>query len=146
MEFTEAYVKAAKIIATCPRERLPMVRELLLKVGIEITEEEVKLALLTDRDRTPTLARSRTEIDTSSWLPSEDPLVLSLRDAFQRGISLTKVGREVGVHRTTMYRYLKGLAPIKAANRRRLKDAINMFSPILEENAPVDTEEDEWEI
>lgn len=139
MEISEAYLQAAEIIATCPKSRLPLVCEYLEKAGIKMRPEKVKAINYSWRYRTNALKANRSDTDTSSWMDSDDPTVLLMRKAYMSGISMTHLGNDVGLHRSTMYRYMKGLAQIPPETADAITNAITDFSPNL-------SDDDDWEI
>ena len=140
MEISEAYLQAAEILATCPRDRLPLICEYLEKAGIDIRPEKVKSLNSSWRYRSSVLKNHRTDADTSSWQETTDPVVLLMRKAYMSGISMTHLGKDVGMHRSTMYRYMKGLTPIPSVLAEQISAAICEFNPDL---LPDD---DDWEI
>lgn len=107
------YVKAAHIVATCPKSRLPMVLEILRQGGIEIQpESEDEAYEFTEEARRNWLKEKReTEGGEKNGNPDDEVWVL-LKRAYDEGISLIKLGNKVGLHKTTVYHYLRGDRPI----------------------------------
>ena len=104
----ELYLKAAKIIAACPKNRLQFVLETLNKGGLEFLDDDVeKIRKSTvPYDKTEHLKRNRKDQDHEKWLETDNPYILKLREAYDMGISLTRLGRACGLHKTTLYHYL----------------------------------------
>lgn len=104
----ELYIKAAKVIASCPTNRLSYVLETLKMGGLEYLDDDVEKIRKTTKayDKTETLKRNRKDQDHEKWLETDNPYILKLREAYDMGISLTKLGRICGLHKTTLYHYL----------------------------------------
>lgn len=101
------YLKAARILATCPKRRLPMVVKLLRESGVEVdesildAEEDSREALKMERR-----GGRRESLYAPEFWKSDDEFVFTLRNAFERGIGISKLSRETGISRTSLYRYL----------------------------------------
>lgn len=121
---TMDYVKAAHIVATCPKARLPIVLEILRQGGIEIqTETEEATTQTAEQSRKDWLKEKReTEGGEKNGDPNDRVWVL-LKQAYDEGISLIKLGNKVGLHKTTIYHYLRGDRPI-TYKREALESAI----------------------
>ena len=110
MENNESYIKAAKIIASCPKSRLPIVLEILKKGGLDFTEEEIpNISASSSQLRSPSVLKlKRSNQNHPNWKPTSNPHIVKLREAYNEGISLTELGRRVHLHKTTLYQYLYG--------------------------------------
>ena len=145
---TMDYVKAAHIVATCPRSRLPMVLEILRQGGIEIQpESEDEAYEFTEEARRNWLKEKReTEGGEKNGDPDDEVWVL-LKRAYDEGISLIKLGNKVGLHKTTVYHYLRGDRPItykREALAATIKEMLGISDP-SKQNIPF-WEEDEEEL
>lgn len=100
------YLKAARIVANCPKGRLPAVLAILKSGGIEIDQDEVQRQLNYTGKKKSTLQSRRSGQARERFLDTDDPCVLKLREAYDLGISFTHLGRIVGLHKTTLYKYL----------------------------------------
>lgn len=101
------YLRAARLLATCPQKRLKEVVRLLRESGIEIDddflrEEEYDKESLKMSRR---MNRRKGEYENTFW-ESDDDFMVALLNAYKRGIGITKLSRATGVSRTTIYRYL----------------------------------------
>lgn len=110
MENTDAYLWAARIIASCPKYKIPMVLEFLRKGGVEFTDDEVRSLTGADsQHRSKSALKTKRAIqDHPNWKPTDNPHIIKLREAYNEGLSLTELGRRVGLHKTTLYQYLYG--------------------------------------
>ncbi len=145
---TMDYVKAAHIVATCPKARLPMVLEILRQGGIEIQPEtEDEAYKFTEETRRNWLKEKReTEGGEKNGDPDDEVWVL-LKRAYDEGISLIKLGNKVGLHKTTVYHYLRGDRPItykREALAATIKEMLGILEP-SKQNIPF-WEEDEEEV
>lgn len=145
---TMDYVKAAHIVANCPKARLPMVLEILRQGGIEIQPEtENEAYKFTEEDRRNWLKEKReTEGGEKNGDPDDEVWVL-LKRAYDEGISLIKLGNKVGLHKTTVYHYLRGDRPItykREALAATIKEMLGISDP-SKQNIPF-WEEDEEEV
>lgn len=130
---TMDYVKAAHIVATCPKARLPMVLEILRQGGIEIQPEtEDETYKFTEETRRNWLKEKReTEGGEKNGDPDDEVWVL-LKRAYDEGISLIKLGNKVGLHKTTVYHYLRGDRPItykREALATTIKEMLGISEP-----------------
>ena len=101
------YLQAAKILATCPTKRLPQVIKMLRDAGIDVDERMIKEEVRNKEEAKMERrgkARER-NYDPGFW-SSDDDFILTLRNAFERGIGISKLSRVTGLSRTTLYRYL----------------------------------------
>lgn len=100
------YLKAARIVANCPRGRLPEVLAILKSGGIEIDQDEVQRQRNAIGRKKSTLQSKRSEQARGRFLDTDDPCALKLREAYDLGISFTHLGRIVGLDKSTLYKYL----------------------------------------
>ena len=131
MDEKQLYINAAKIISSCPKERLPYVLKTLEDGGISFDSEEIKemCRAVSWRDRTVSLTASRSVADTSNWSETTNPCILKLREAYKVGISLTKLSRMVGLNRSTLYKYLYASIIPNRGISVRIMEAINELTP-----------------
>ena len=134
------YVKAAHIVATCPKSRLPMVLEILRQGGIEIQpESEDEAYEFTEDARRNWLKEKReTEGGEKNGNPDDEVWVL-LKRAYDEGISLIKLGNKVGLHKTTVYHYLRGDRPItykREALAAAIKEMLGIPDPPPRQDIP----------
>ena len=116
---TMDYVKAAHIVATCPKARLPMVLEILRQGGIEIQAEMEETATqTTEQSRRDWLKEKReSEEREEIGFPDDETWVL-LKRAYDEGISFIDLSRRTGIHKTSLYHFLHGEKNIQS--RREL--------------------------
>ena len=116
---TMDYVKAAHIVATCSKARLPMVLEILRQGGIEIqAETEANALQTTEQSRKDWLKEKReSEEREEIGFPDDETWVL-LKRAYDEGISFIDLSRRTGIHKTALYRFLHGEKNIQS--RREL--------------------------
>ena len=131
MDDKQIYLKAAKIIASCPKERLPYILKTLEQGGIvfDSTEIESLCASISGSDRTSSLIESRAEIDMNEWTATTNPCILKMREAYKKGLSLTKLGRKVHLNRTTLFKYLRAYNTPKPTMGRKIIEAIDEMFP-----------------
>jgi ribosomal protein L21 len=103
-------MKIAKLLATCPSSRLPLVIDFLKQSGFDvdssIVEADKKSALTSKTERRK---KSRQRTGHSDWYSSDDKTVRALRYAYEKGVSFTDVSRKGGTCRTQLYKYLAGV-------------------------------------
>lgn len=117
------YYRAAKLLVSCPRERLPVVVDLIQKSGINMDEVE-KERMLAESDRQERLLEIRKSADKSKWLPTDNSFVLFLREAFDEGISFKEVCNMTGLNKSTVYRCLWGERKGTAHTQALIREAI----------------------
>lgn len=101
------YIKAARILSKCPVSRLPQVVELLQRGGIEVDDDFVAKCVKGNREAAEkNLERKRTLLPCTRLEDDGDEFLRKLYSAYSAGLSLTKIGEEVGITKTSMYRYL----------------------------------------
>jgi predicted DNA-binding transcriptional regulator AlpA len=106
MDDKSVYLKAARIVANCPKSRLPEVLGILKQGGIEIDAEEVNRQRNVVGKKKSTLQSQRSEQSKEKFHDTDDPCVLKLREAYDLGLSFTHLGRVVGLDKSTIYKYL----------------------------------------
>lgn len=104
----EDALRAAKILATCPRERIPMVVQVLEQSGITVDEALYRASAGIASTKEDRLRRERERNDRKNWKETDDELVLYLRQAFDDGIDFKKLREITGLNKTTIYRFLWG--------------------------------------
>ena len=116
---TMDYVKAAHIVANCPKARLPMVLEILRQGGIEIQAEMEATATQTaEYSRRDWLKEKReSEEREEIGFPDDETWVL-LKRAYDEGISFIDLSRRTGIHKSALYHFLHGEKNIQS--RREL--------------------------
>lgn len=136
---TMDYVKAAHIVATCPKSRLPMVLEILRQGGIEIQPETKDEAdEFTEETRRNWLKEKReSEEREEIGFPDDETWVL-LKRAYDEGISFIDLSRKTGIHKTALYHFLHGEKNIQS--RRELlmatiREMLGISDP-LNQNIP----------
>ena len=134
MDEKQVYLKAAKIIASCPKERLPYVLKTLEQGGIAFDSDEIAkmCASISGSDRTSSLIASRADINMTEWIPTTNYCILQMREAYKKGLSLTKLGRKVGLNRTTLFKYLRAYITPKPSTSRKIIEALSEMFPIAE--------------
>lgn len=132
------YMRAAKILASCSPERLPIVLDMLKKAGLEIDEVESKKLIVFNK-RGEMLKEKRQYTDRSKWLDSDDPFVLYLREAYEDGISFKDVVNITGLNKSTVYRILWGEKMGTDFTRNLIYNAIEQ---IRNENSEDDENQD----
>ena len=125
-------VLAAKAIAVCPKNRLPYVLAALEKAGLNIEEDDLPKLRTKEINKTQYLIDSRSEQSREKWKPTDDPYLLKYREAYERGISLTHLGRKVGRQKAAMYQYLYGNTTPNTALWGKIFDAISEEFPDLD--------------
>lgn len=102
------YIKAAKLVATCRADRLPMVLEILRQSGIDVsalneveyTSPVKESAERRRNERTPKVKR---------WSKTDDPFIEKLRHAYCNGLNMQRLSESSGVGRTAIYNYMNGI-------------------------------------
>lgn len=121
MDDKELYYRVARTVASCPRNRLPAVIEILEKGGMEVGADYLRSVGL---DK-PSLADKRKGMETKRWKPTTDKFIIEFREAYANGISMTALARKVGVNRTTLFRYLYADVIPKPAMKELIMAEIN---------------------
>lgn len=121
----EARMKAARIVASCPKRRLPAVMEILKNSGVEISKEAIDEALGLREEkverRKARLSEKRREAgEPETWCYVEDDCVDALRYVYMDGVSFSELERVTGIGRGTLYHYVHGNREISSKNREIL--------------------------
>lgn len=119
----EIYLKAAKVIATCSPSRLPIVLETLNRGGFEFSEEDIKNAKVNFSSHKALKDRRKDKMQVV-WQDSDDPCVLQMRDAYEKGLSLTVLSRATEISRPLLYYYLRGERRIPENRKEIISDAL----------------------
>ena len=105
------YLDAAELVAHCKPSKLPYVLALLEQGGFAVGEEEIKAAKKNiGRDESWVVAQ-RKNSKHENWKDTDDEIILALRDAFMKGVSLSKIASVAGVHCASVYKALYGRVP-----------------------------------
>ena len=128
---TDAVLKALKLYTTCPKSRLPEVVEMLKELGVNVPAPKVELNSKANHKRI--LALKRADQPTPKWSESNNEYVLLLREAYFKGISLVALARTVGLHKTTLYKYLYGDVSVSEKVGEQIKQAIREWESSFDE-------------
>lgn len=104
----ELYVSAAKIIAMCPANRLDLVLDVLKMGGLE--SEKINEALANAKTRRKKTVYDAREHDDKRdlWIETDDEVANLLRDAYDKNVSMSAISKMTGIHKVSLYRYLRG--------------------------------------
>lgn len=103
----EDAIRVAKILATCPANRLKYVVDILEAGGYEIDEGVLKYAWSENQTRSQTARVSMRKKKSCKWKETHDDDVLFLRSAYIDGINLSALSKMTGIARETIYRYMR---------------------------------------
>ena len=131
MDEKQVYLKAAKIIASCPKSRLPYVLKTLEAADITFNDREIRdmLSIASGKDRTSALAASRASLDMSEWIATSNPCVLKMREAYKQGLSLTTLSRRTNLNRSTLFKYLRAYIIPSPTTSALIIEALNTMFP-----------------
>ena len=102
-------IRAARLLRNCPMEKMPLVIEVLKQGGFDITDESLAEAKqLAMKAETADLLKSRSVSDKSKWLWTDNEFVLTLREAYDDGVSFPEICSRTGLNKSTVYRCLRG--------------------------------------
>ena len=101
------YIKAAKILARCPKDRFEMVIDVLSQSGIDMTAVKEFAGQMT-ACRRDSLKEQRAMATKEKWKDTDNEIALLLRNKYEAGLSLSEIGRRTGLDKATVYRYLWG--------------------------------------
>ena len=104
----EYVLKAAKVLATCQKDRIPMVVSVLEQGGIIIDETIYSFLSCCAISREDKLKTERQKNDRKNWEETDDELSLYLRKAFDDGIDFRKLYERAGLNKSTIYRMMWG--------------------------------------
>lgn len=120
----EMYLKAAKLIASCPRDRLELVLQVLEKGGIEFERLDEILERMSAEEKKAIYGKRKNDDKRDNWLKSDNAITLLLREAYDKNVSMTVISNLSGVHRVTLYKYLRGVLAPGAKTSTAIKEAI----------------------
>lgn len=125
MEDQNTYLEAAKLVAECKPSKLPYVLAILRQGGIDVSKSAVKAAMENLRDRETYRKELRESKGTDLWNDTDDPTCLLLRKIYNDGESIIKLGNVAGVHRSSMYAYIRGITIPSAPVANRILRAVS---------------------
>ena len=100
------YLKAAKIVANCPRDRVAYVLQILAQSGMEIEELENVIERAKAERTRHIYYKRRNDDKRDNWRDTTNPTTLLLRKAYDLNIGFTAINNLTGIDRTTLYKYL----------------------------------------
>ena len=103
----EDAIKIAKIIATCPSNRLKYVVGILEAGGYEVDDGLLKEAGRAGLAQMMAARYSMRKKKSCEWEETNDDDVLFLRSAYFDGINLSALSKLTGIARETIYRYMR---------------------------------------
>lgn len=101
------YLEAAKIVASCKKDRIPTVMAILKQGGLEFELDDSLVELL-NSDENVIKYRKKVKMPIQSWIPSSDPYVIQLRRAYIQGVSFSNICKKTGANRSALYAYITG--------------------------------------
>ena len=116
-------VKAARILATCPKERIPLIVKILKEAGVDVGEAEVA-AIETGRNIEARLRTNRANEYRKNWIDTDDEFVLFMRKAFEDGIDFGMIRKITGLNKSTIYRCMWGERKGTPSTREAIRSAI----------------------
>ena len=119
------YLKAAKIISTCPKNRLPFVLEVISKSGIDVPEIEKMLKKSLAAEKKSLYSKKDGFKSEKELEPSDDDTIRRLQKAYYEGISFTVLARVADMERTVLYRYIYGERKMKEAHAEKINNALD---------------------
>ena len=124
------YIKAARISASDPAKRLPQVVTLLRAAGIEIDDNVIdSFRVAAQASKSKKLVEKREANGGVDFSDGGDEFLQRLFEAYKAGISFNKIGNEVNITRTSMYRYLHRESYPREKDRERIIAAIDKYLP-----------------
>lgn len=103
-------MKIAKLLATCPSKRLPLVISFLEQSGFKFDKSIVDAGeKATAEQKAERRKKEREYTGHSTWYDSDDKTVHALRYAYESGVGFTDISRKSGTCRTQLYKYLAGV-------------------------------------
>lgn len=113
MEFTqEQYLEAAKIVASCKENRLSLVLDILKKGGFDISADPIENAITEVESAASSVEEvrrlSRMKRYDKRWVKTNDPIILTLRNAYLDGVKISTIASTAGITRTVLYEYMVG--------------------------------------
>ena len=124
MTFDECY-KAAKLVASCPRDRLSAVLAILAQSGFDIENIEQILAESQKmRDEPHIYYRRKYNGMRDNWLDTDNEIALMLRKAYDCNVSFTTLSDLCGINRTQLYQYTRGIKTASDITARMIRDSL----------------------
>lgn len=131
MKKDELFYKAAKLVATCPKDRLELVLEVLQKGEVTTDGFDEIIEKIKKDKRQSVYERRKGDEKRDLWKTSDNPVTILLRKAYNRNISMTSISRLSGVHRVTLYKYMRGLTTPGERVSSAITNAVNeIFSDL----------------
>ena len=118
------YLKAAKIVANCPRDRVAYVLQILAQSGMEIEELENVIERAKVEKTKHIYCKRRNDDKRDNWRDTTNPTTLLLRKAYDLNIGFTTLSRMCGVDRVTLYHYLRGTKTATEINAGKIEDTL----------------------
>lgn len=125
MENQLDYVKAAEIIAKCPKRKMGVVLATLRKAGYEIDYDKELEDKTDKRSSKETIKRKRVGASEEKWIESDNPVTLRLRRAYRDGVNFSELSRNAGLDRATVYKYLWGGMKPSAGSAKCVLEALD---------------------
>ena len=117
--------RAIELINSCRADRLPFVLEILKTEGYEFSEETLRMVKTAKKTVVGKNALRRAKVK-HDWLPSQDEIVLRLREAYMAGVRFNDIAKLAETNRPVLYEYLKGARGVPNHAREDLKKAIDI--------------------
>ena len=113
MEFTpEQYLEAAKIVASCKENRLSLVLDILKKGGFDISADSIMNSIAEVESAGYSAEEvkkfNRMKRYDKRWIKTNDPIVLTLRNAYLDGVKISTIASTAEITRTVLYEYMVG--------------------------------------
>lgn len=113
MELTQNdYLEAARLVAECKPSRLKYVLEILRQGGIEIPEEVIMQTKqeheASERSGIMSRRQDREKRYDKRWVKTDDPIILTLREAYLSGYKISEIAEASNITRTALYEYMVG--------------------------------------
>ena len=124
-ESNDKYLQAAELVANCKPSKLPYVLAILKQGGFDITPETIEKAKENIGNREKYRRDLREELGTSKWVDTDDATCLTLRKLYEDGKSIDKISSVSGVHRTMLYKYIRGEKKPSKPTVNRINDALS---------------------
>jgi len=124
-ENKDKYLEAARLVANCKPNKLPYVLALLKQGGFEISQETIDEAKQKVDGRNRYRQDLRDEHGTDGWKDTDDPACLTLRKLYENGESIIRLSRASGIHKTTLYSYIRGTAKPSKPTINRINEALS---------------------
>ena len=120
------YYKAAKMVANCPRDRVPAVLAILEQSGINVdTIDEIIKTATVETKTNHIYCKRRNNGMRGNWLDTDNEIALMLRKAYDYNVGFTTLSNLCGLHRTILYHYMRGLKTPTPQNAETIKETLN---------------------